>query len=238
MSTRQASGGQVWSHEAGHWRRVRPGLETPRKGCWPPGGCREPGLQAQVKEGPSTTGDGAGLRWQVKRMLLTSAVSLQPLGCSESMKIAVDRKVCQAGAPREDARQTKRHARYCPGVGPLPALRPSVICSPPSPMQHATEGRARPRETGLPVPGWKLLPSLEPVCPSQTGQERMFPDVQNERDNWTLSDGSAAGSGQWTVSSWERGEEERPGVWCGDLSDACAILAGFKAADNNSSTQC
>ena len=57
----------------------------------------------------------------------------------------------------------------------------------------------------------------------------MFPDVQNERDNWTLSDGSAAGSGQWTVSSWERGQEERPGVWCGDLLDARAILAGFKA---------
>lgn len=102
MSTRQASGGQVRNHEARFWRRVRPGMETPRKGCWPREGRREPGLQAQVKEGPSTTGDGAGLT-AAEMGAFAEAMSLQLLGCSKSMNTAVDRKVCQAGAPREDA---------------------------------------------------------------------------------------------------------------------------------------
>lgn len=61
-------------HLGGKYGAMRPGtgggsgwgLQTPGKGCWPSGGHREPGLQAQVKEGPSTTGDGAGLQWQVK----------------------------------------------------------------------------------------------------------------------------------------------------------------------------
>ena len=98
-----------------------------------------------------------------------------------------------------------------------------------SPAQHATEGRARLREPGLPVPAWKLLRSLEPVCPSRNAQGKMFPDVQDEQDNGTLSDGSAAGSGQETASSWERGREERLGEGYGALSDARAVLAGFKA---------
>lgn len=151
MSTRQASGGQVWSHEAGHWRRVRPGLETPRKGCWPPGGCREPGLQAQVKEGPSTTGDGAGLRRQVKRMLLTSAVSLQPSGCSESMKIAVDRKVCQAGAPREDARQRVRSKVDPPPPELVPSLpsAPQLSALPPAPCSMPQRGEQDPERQGF-----------------------------------------------------------------------------------------
>lgn len=77
-------------------------METPRKGCWPREGRREPGLQAQVKEGPSTTGDGAGLT-AAEMGAFAEAMSLQLLGCSKSMNTAVDRKVCQAGAPREDA---------------------------------------------------------------------------------------------------------------------------------------
>ena len=117
---------------------------------------------------------------------------------------------------------------HLPQSWSLPCPPPLSCLLSPSPSHRATEGRARPRETGLLVPAWKLLPSLEPVCPSQNGQERMFPDVQNEQDGWTLSDGSAAGSGQWTVSSWERGQEERRGR---DVvtSGARAILAGFKA---------
>ena len=53
--------------------------------------------------------------------------------------------------------------------------------------------------------------------------------MQNEQDTWSLSDGSAAGSGRQTASSWERGQEERLGEGYGDLLDARAILAGFKA---------
>ena len=171
MSTRQASGGQVWSHEVGHWRRVRPGLETPRKGCWPPGGRREPGLQAQVKEGPSITGDGAGLRQQVKRMLLMSAVSLQPLGCSESMKIAVDKEVCQAGAPREDATQRVRSKVDLPPPELVPSLpsAPQLSALPPAPRSMPQRGEQDPERQGFQFrPGscfrpWNLFVHLRMV---------------------------------------------------------------------------
>ena len=46
-----------------------------------------------MKEGPSTRGDVAGLT-AGEVGAFAEAVSLQLLGCSESMNTAVDRKVC------------------------------------------------------------------------------------------------------------------------------------------------